>query len=305
MADPRGPQPASAGRESPYLWGGAFYLSREDPRLWLPKRNPALGWTINFGHPAAARAMRVVPALALLALLGVGLWRLPLLLAAPLGVPWLLAAFAAAVAVSLLNACRWPRTPWWVDGLTFGTLAALIGFGLQTLLNAPVVAWLGTDALTWRAHVYLAAVAAGMQSFGKLMMIALLCRMVGATDTLDRLRTGLLVGLGFTLFEISVIWIGAVMRNVPIDSLLGVWERTSASLFHVYSAGLLALVIAGRRRLAAVVLGAHFITDWSIGANATLFHRSLFELELFFSAVGILVWIVFLLVARRAGAAPA
>ena len=29
------------------------YFAKADPRLWVPKRNPALGWTLNMGHPRA------------------------------------------------------------------------------------------------------------------------------------------------------------------------------------------------------------------------------------------------------------
>lgn len=38
----------------PKNWGGGrcgFYFSKDDPRLWVPKRIPALGITINLGHP--------------------------------------------------------------------------------------------------------------------------------------------------------------------------------------------------------------------------------------------------------------
>ena len=33
-------------------WLGA-YQSERDTRVWVPKQNPALGWTLNFAHPAA------------------------------------------------------------------------------------------------------------------------------------------------------------------------------------------------------------------------------------------------------------
>jgi uncharacterized membrane protein len=35
-------------------WGGGFcgwYFCKEDPRLWVPKKNKALGITVNLGHP--------------------------------------------------------------------------------------------------------------------------------------------------------------------------------------------------------------------------------------------------------------
>jgi len=30
---------------------GVFYFNRKDPRVSVPKRNPMLGWTLNFGNP--------------------------------------------------------------------------------------------------------------------------------------------------------------------------------------------------------------------------------------------------------------
>ena len=39
---------------NPAGWrGGFFYVDRADPELWVPKRY-GLGYTLNFGHPAAA-----------------------------------------------------------------------------------------------------------------------------------------------------------------------------------------------------------------------------------------------------------
>jgi hypothetical protein len=39
----------------PDNWSGpkllGLYSSKTDSRLWIPKRTPALGWTINIGHP--------------------------------------------------------------------------------------------------------------------------------------------------------------------------------------------------------------------------------------------------------------
>ena len=30
---------------------GIFYFNKNDKRIFPPKRNPALGWTINFANP--------------------------------------------------------------------------------------------------------------------------------------------------------------------------------------------------------------------------------------------------------------
>jgi uncharacterized membrane protein len=41
--------------EHPDNWTGplGIYRSARDTRLWVPKRNPAYGWTLNFAHRAA------------------------------------------------------------------------------------------------------------------------------------------------------------------------------------------------------------------------------------------------------------
>lgn len=30
-----------------------FYVAPDDPRVWVPKRMPGFGWTLNFAHRAA------------------------------------------------------------------------------------------------------------------------------------------------------------------------------------------------------------------------------------------------------------
>ncbi len=31
-------------------WKGIFYVNSKDPRIIVPKINPLMGWTLNFGH---------------------------------------------------------------------------------------------------------------------------------------------------------------------------------------------------------------------------------------------------------------
>ncbi len=31
-----------------------IYFSKRDTRIWVPKRIPAMGWTLNLAHPAGA-----------------------------------------------------------------------------------------------------------------------------------------------------------------------------------------------------------------------------------------------------------
>lgn len=35
---------------NPSNWKGMFYVNRKDPRILVPKIQPTLGWTLNFGH---------------------------------------------------------------------------------------------------------------------------------------------------------------------------------------------------------------------------------------------------------------
>ena len=36
--------------KNPDNWKGIFYVNSKDPRIIVPKINPSMGWTINFGH---------------------------------------------------------------------------------------------------------------------------------------------------------------------------------------------------------------------------------------------------------------
>ncbi|HZU52434.1 MAG TPA: DUF5808 domain-containing protein [Holophagaceae bacterium] len=55
--------PIPGARESDYRWGGLVYWNAQDPRLLVPKRL-GLGWTFNFGRPAAwaVLALLLLPA---------------------------------------------------------------------------------------------------------------------------------------------------------------------------------------------------------------------------------------------------
>lgn len=35
---------------NPNNWQGPFYVNRKDPRILVPKSNPKMGWTLNFGN---------------------------------------------------------------------------------------------------------------------------------------------------------------------------------------------------------------------------------------------------------------
>lgn len=42
--------------EDPRNWRGGLlgiYVAPRDPRVWVPKRRPGFGWTLNFAHRAS------------------------------------------------------------------------------------------------------------------------------------------------------------------------------------------------------------------------------------------------------------
>ncbi len=47
-------------RKNPDNWRGVFYVNSKDPRLIVPKLDPGLGWTFNFGSPYAWVTMLLI-----------------------------------------------------------------------------------------------------------------------------------------------------------------------------------------------------------------------------------------------------
>ena len=49
---------------NPDNWRGpkwaAVYFSKRDSRVWVPKRIPALGWTVNFGRRGGVAWMHIL-----------------------------------------------------------------------------------------------------------------------------------------------------------------------------------------------------------------------------------------------------
>jgi len=39
-----------AMNKNPNNWKGIFYVNSKDPRVLVPKLNPLMGWTLNFGN---------------------------------------------------------------------------------------------------------------------------------------------------------------------------------------------------------------------------------------------------------------
>jgi uncharacterized membrane protein len=63
----------SYGWDDPRHWHGGLlglYVNPGDPRIWVPKRRPGFGWTLNFAHAKARWVFAsLMGGIALLALL--------------------------------------------------------------------------------------------------------------------------------------------------------------------------------------------------------------------------------------------
>lgn len=284
-------------------WRWSLYRSERDSRVWVPKRISALGWTVNFAHRRAGTWLGlfgIVLCLPALLVAIIGGWRT--LSTSPGPWLWLAGSLGLALTVAILNSLWLHRLSQAPAALTCGVLAAMVGFGIQALLNGPVVAIIGVANLTWHTHLYLALAGAIAQTTGKCLLVLGVWAALRPGNLLDKMRMGLMVGLGFTLFEILLIWLnGAFTGSTVPQWWLGVCERGISSMFHIYSTGLLALGLATRRwSLFILVIAVHYLTDWIAGANASLLHLPTVQLELAIVPPVLVIWLVFLATAHKA-----
>ena len=50
--------------KNPDNWKWIFYVNRKDPRVIVPKLNPQMGWTLNFGNVWAIVGLVLILAIA-------------------------------------------------------------------------------------------------------------------------------------------------------------------------------------------------------------------------------------------------
>jgi hypothetical protein len=280
---------------------GVFYFNPDDPRVLVPARGN-LGVTLNFGHPRAITAWTWIAGLHVLGFAVAPIIAHPSWFARePTDLVWLLSAMLVALAIVRFN--RWFA---WADYrqlslASFGVLAALAGLGIQTLINGPLALWWG-KTLTLSHCLVLAPVGAAAQTLGKCFGLFLLLKLRPPLSRAQCLRYGLLVGLGFTILEITVLYFRVAWAQ-EVMSYLSVWERASASMFHIYSAGLIVVALRSRRYWPILlVVGIHALMDALAGAGGML-GFSLYALESIFSASAMVVWVAFLLASRAVGPA--
>ena len=100
---------------NPANWHGlklvAFYSSSQDCRLWVRKRIPALGWTINMAHPRAMWALVafVCGPLITMAAVGIAVLRWDVLSSSPAAWIWLAGSVVLALAAAFANGLVWQR----------------------------------------------------------------------------------------------------------------------------------------------------------------------------------------------------
>lgn len=292
-------------KRGPWLWG-LFYVNQEDPRLWVLQRY-GVGWTINWAHLQARRqaALLIVTvafvSLALAGLVGGVTWRQ--LHGAVLYVVLSSVAALAVIGVSGVGVGLNRQSLAW---LGYGVLALLIGFGLQGIMNggASLLLRLDPKHLTWQHHLYFGPMAGLCQTLGKIATLKLMFAVYGPPDSVKpAVRMGLLVGLGFTLAELALLGIGMMFQSQPVMLAMAVWERASASLFHVYSTAVVALGLVLRRYgWVALVIGLHGALDWFAGSAPSSFAMPVVQIELVVFLMAAMMWCIFLGVYRKSKA---
>lgn len=282
--------------QSSWIWG-LVYCNRRDVRLLVPLRCK-LGWALNFGHPRATTVLGWICALGLLALLVVPIVAHPSWFARrPSNLIWVVSANLAALGLIRLNGWFGWSDYRLLSAASFGVIATGIGFAIQGCINGPLVLWWAANKLSWTHYLVLAPVAAIAQTFGRWAALMLLVMARPAPDRASHIRYGLLVGLGFTVWEITLVYFSGSWAEAEFG-LLSVWERVSASMFHIYAGGLVALAIYARRYWPIVlVVAIHSWMDFFTGGVAEVLGMSLYGLETMFSACAVATWAVFLLAA--------
>ena len=96
------------------------------------------------------------------------------------------------------------------------------------------------------------------------------------------------------LLFVCLIYFSVTWSQEVFNDYIGVWERASSSMFHIYAGWLVALSIASRRIFPIVaVLAIHAVTDFLAGISDVL-PFSIYVLEIIFSIFAVATWEMFL-----------
>lgn len=216
-----------------------------------------------------------------------------LILANPLIVPWFGLSIASGFALFFFNGVGLPLRGTVLSHLGYGTLAAIIGFDVQHVLNSRILLWLGPAIALHGAGAMLLGFGSGFcQTLGKVVMAAVFIRRLRPDNAREGLAIGLAVGLGFGLTEVFLITIQLIESGHRVTGLLGVIERAIALGFHLYSGGLIALAFISRRFwLIGLVVFIHTLMD---GLSVALAQSlSVYLLEIIFLVLVLCMWTVY------------
>lgn len=176
---------------------------------------------------------------------------------------------------------------------------------MQSLVNGLLIFKIVGASAGWKAHLLYGPGAAVCQTLGKLAFIALILRVRPPLTSHKVLAAGTMVGLGFAIMEILVLGGNIVATETIVSGWSGVVERGIAALFHIFSAGLIAIGWHRRRWLPiAAVLLSHAVTDFFAGAAGAGLALPLEILESLFLIVAILTWLGFRFARRTLPASP-
>ncbi|HPB32291.1 MAG TPA: hypothetical protein PLB62_12610 [Candidatus Sumerlaeota bacterium] len=284
-------------KKSPWILG-LLYINPEDPRVFLPLPCK-LGMALNFGNPRVIPYLCWISGILLLAAFVVPIAIHPLAFTHNPTTPilWLLAWLAALLTVRLNHCFAWSDYRR-ISSTSYGLLAVSIGLGLQNMILGTLILWWGGRTnWTWAHGLVVGPVCSLAQTFGKLAAIIMLLKVKPAPSRIAQIRHGLFVGLGFTIYEVAIVFFPAAWTQAVL-SHISIWERVSVSVFHIYSAGLLALALwAKRYRLILLVVALHSVMDWLAVATRSL--QLPFEtVEIIFSLLALITWGAFLISAR-------
>lgn len=297
------------GEGRSHWFAGIVYSNADDPRLLVPLPS-RLGWAVNFANPRAVWFLFWVWIVWLIVSLTIPIAAHPRQFAQdPTPLVWVLLSSLLAFVVFVPNGVIRVWEYRWIRSAAYGLVAMGIGFAIQALINGPLAAWWKQPL---RAQVLVMAFIAGAsQTAGSAAGLLLLGKTLPPANLREALRSGLILGLGFAVSEIMAIYVSWARRYTPAhlewSVLLGVWERGSAAMFHIYSAGLIAAAMFWRRYWPFwfFVIVMHTLTDFLAGAGLFL---SVYVLEAAISLLAATMWITFLLFAARArlqnGTAP-
>lgn len=270
------------------------FVESGEPRAFI--RDGFLHWRVNVRHPGAVRRFSIFVCLVVfLGLACACLARIQFLRSNPEPLVWIMLSVISGMVLFHINmsSVRLDRRA--VEYLGFGLIAAGLGFAAQSVLNGLFLGITRPVTLTWMHHLYLGPVAALCQTAGKIIAVALAFRVIRERTTIDSIRIGLCIGLMFTVIEIVSIGMGVILKQIPLHSYIGVWERATASMFHIYSAGLIAAaLLRGATGWIIAVWIIHSALDWLAGSAQTIGLHSIHAIETVFTVISLATWLMFL-----------